>query len=80
MLIVTRRKNEWLSIGGIGIKVVRTGREVVLGIIAPRDQPVVRHDTFLEFFRYKNPEKQAAPPGARQGSIDPAAESREDRA
>ena len=47
MLSLSRRPGEWIRIGDdIWIKVIRhDGQAVILGIDAPRDMPIVRHDS-----------------------------------
>lgn len=46
MLVLTRKKDETITIGdNIEIIVVETrGDKVRLGIVAPKDVPVLRHD------------------------------------
>lgn len=48
MLVFTRRRDEAIVIGdGIEVRVLRTGRDAVrLGITAPHDVPVHRHEIY----------------------------------
>jgi len=58
VLVVTRRRNEAIMIGdGIEVRVLRLGKDDVrLGIVAPPDVPVHRHEVYEEIRR----ENQAA--------------------
>jgi carbon storage regulator len=53
VLVVTRRLNEAIMIGdGIEVRVLRLGKDDVrLGVVAPPDVPVHRHEVYEEIRR-----------------------------
>lgn len=50
MLVITRRRHERIMIGdGIEVQVLRVGRDGVrLGVVAPPDVPVHRHEIYVQ--------------------------------
>lgn len=62
MLVVTRKTGESLMIGDdVEVEVVALGRDFVrLGIRAPRDVPVHRHEVYLSLQKSENSEETPA--------------------
>ena len=60
MLVVSRKTGESLMVGDdVEIKVVAIGRDFVrLGINAPRNIPVHRHEVFLSLKQEKKPAEE----------------------
>jgi carbon storage regulator len=65
MLVFTRRRHEAIMIGdGIEVRVLRVGRDGVrLGIVAPPNVPVHRHEVYVQI-REQNRSAAVAPDAA----------------
>lgn len=42
MLVISRKKNQTVRIGDATITILKTGRNVSIGIVAPKETPIVR--------------------------------------
>lgn len=76
MLMITRKPGEWIQVGDeIWIKVVRFGPEVLLGIEAPKDLPILRGEPGLpgelpaEYLRRMGARQQMPAAGAPQAAL-----------
>ena len=57
MLVLSRKKDESIMIGDVEVKVLEVrGDKVRLGITAPRNIPVHRHEVFNEINAKKDPD------------------------